>query len=255
MRGFRQALRTGTALLVLAALWGCAAGTLPTVTSEPDRLAAARRAMSKREWTIATELLKTYVQNNVGSKDVDQAIYWLGECYLGAHEWPSAQVEFERLLRDYPESDSSGSAAFRLGEALFAQTRPPDFDQDFTRKALTQWETYLSNYPGHWRNEEARRRIAEVRGRLARKLVETGHLYLKLKLPDPARVYYRRVLEEYPDTSYTGEARLGLALCDAQQGKRKDAIEQLKRVEAEHPGEAVARRAAQERARLERRSG
>ena len=98
MRSVRQALRTGVALLVLAALWGCAAGTLPTVTSEPDRLAAARRAMSKREWTIATELLKTYVQNNVGSKDVDQGIYWLAECYLQAGDIDEAAAQAMRVL-------------------------------------------------------------------------------------------------------------------------------------------------------------
>ena len=63
---------------------------------------------------------------------MDEAIYLLGHCYLRSKDYPNAQVEFERLLRDYPESDSSGSAAYRLGEALRGQSRPADFDQDFT---------------------------------------------------------------------------------------------------------------------------
>ncbi len=97
--------------------------------------------------------------------------------------------------------------------------------------------------------------MAEVRTRLATKLADAGRLYLKLRLPGPARVYFRRVLNEYADTAAAGEARFGLALCEAQQGRRAAAIEQLKQVEADHPGGELARRAASERARLERRSG
>jgi len=254
-RAGRRAFAGLAALLLIAALGGCGAGQIPAVHSEPERLETARQAMGKREYTVAIELLKTYVSNNAGSRDVDEAVYRLGLCYLGIKEWASAQVEFERLIRDYPESDSSGSASFRLGEALFDQTRPKDFDQEYTHKALDQWNDYLASYPGHWLNPEARRRIADVRARLASKLADAGHLYLKLKLPDPARVYFHRVIDEYPDTPSVGEARLGLALCDARQGKRNEAIEQLKQVEAAHPGGALAKRAASERARLERRSG
>ena len=254
-RASRHRASALAAILLGAALWGCGAGTMPAVHSETERFDLARRAMARRDYTVAIELLKSYVANNGGSRDVDEAIYRLGMCYMGAREYPSAQVEFERLVRDYPESDSSGSAAFRLGEVLLAQSRARDFDQEYTHKALAQCQDYLSSYPGHWLNDTARRRIGELRGRLAAKLVDTGRLYLKLKLPGPAGVYFRRVLDEYPDTPAAGDARLGLALCDAQQGRRSEAILQLKQVEAAHPGGELARRAASERARLERRSG
>ena len=237
------------------ALAGCSASTMPAVHSEPERLALARQAMARRDYTVAIELLKSYVANNGGSRDVDEAIYRLGLCYAGAKEYPSAQVEFERLVRDYPESDSSGSASFRLGEVLFSQARGQDFDQEYTHKALDQWQNYLTGYPGHWLNPMAQRRVAEMRARLAAKLADAGHLYLKLRLAGPARVYFRRVMDDYGETPAAGEAWLGLALCDAQQGHRDAAIEQLKQVEAAHPGGELARRAASERARLERRSG
>jgi outer membrane protein assembly factor BamD len=254
-RAFRRGCGATLALALGIALAGCGASTMPAVHSEPERLDLARKAMARRDWTVATELLKSYVANNGGSRDVDEAIYRLGQCYQGAKEFPSAQVEFERLVRDYPESDSAGSAAFRLGEVLFAQTRGRDFDQEYTHKALDQWQDYLAAYPGHWLNATALKRVVEVRARLAAKLVDAGHLYLKLKLPGPAGVYYRRVLDEYPETPAADDARLGLALCEAQQGHRDAAIEQLKQVEAAHPGGELARRAASERARLERRSG
>jgi outer membrane protein assembly factor BamD len=240
---------------VLAGLLaGCGASTVPAIHSEPERLAQGRRALERREYNIALELLKSYVANNAGGADVDQAIELLGEAHLRIKEWGEAQSQFERLLRDYPESDSAAAASFRLGEALWGQSRGPAFDQEYTQKALEQWEGYLRAYPGHWQNAEAGKGRQAARERLAEKFERTGSLYLKLKRAGPARVYFQRVLDEYPDTAFAPDASLGLALADAQEGRRDEALAALRDLETRFAGQAVALRAAKELARLERHS-
>jgi outer membrane protein assembly factor BamD len=241
-------------LLIVVWLAGCGASVLPAVHSEAERLSLARRLREQGKYDQSIELLKTYADNNAGAADVDDAIYLLGDSYLKTKGWSEATTEFERLLRDYPESDSSGSARFRLAEALYAQSRPVDFDQEFTLRAIEEWQRYLHDFPGHWLNAEAERRLNDARTRLADKLVRTGSLYLKLNLPEPARAYFTRVTAEYADTATVSEAELGLALADAMQGRRSDAIAQLKSIEQRYPGQPVAERAARERKRLEKRS-
>ena len=71
-------------------------------------------------------------------------------------------------------------------------------------------------------------------------------------LPEPARVYFRMVTQEYPDTVWVAEAELGLAMCDVRQGRRDEAIEQLKGIEERYTGKPIAEKAARERKRLER---
>jgi outer membrane protein assembly factor BamD len=242
--------RTARACLVLLSIAGCGAHVLPEVHSEAERLALARRLMDEHHNAEAVELLKTYVTLGAGTSEVDHAIELLGEAYLRTKEWPLAAEEFERLLRDYPESDSAGSASFGLAEALFGQARPPDFDQEYTTKAVDQWQTYLRDYDGHWRNGEAKLRLESARRQLATKLLNNGRLYFKLGLAGPARIYYRRIEQEFADTGLLGDAWMGLAQCDAKEGKRADAIEHLKRVEAEFPGQAIALKAQRELARL-----
>jgi outer membrane protein assembly factor BamD len=250
-RAFRSA--RGPALAILALLLaGCGASVLPSVHSDAERLALARRLAARREWTTAIELLKTYVDRNAGSADVDQAIYLLGECYLKSKDYPNADVEFERLLREYPESDSSASAEFRRGEALFGQARPRDFDQEYTVKALEQWERYLRDRPGHWLNPEAEQRVATTRARLAAKLIDTGELYLKLRQVEPARFYFERVDREYGNTPVAGDAWLGLARCDALEGRRDAAIARLKDLETRFAGQPLGSRAMREREAVER---
>jgi outer membrane protein assembly factor BamD len=249
--GLVRARRLVSLLLGLL-IAGCGAGVLPSIHSEPERLAVARRLHAEGEFATAAELLKVYVSNNVGAADVDQAMFLLGHCYLKTKDWPAASAEFERLLRDYPESDSSAAARFALAEVEFAQSRSADFDQEFTTKALEDWQRYLRDFPGHWQNDEAANRIMVCRTRLADKLVRTGALYLKLRLPEPARVYFRKVTQEYPDTIWVAEAELGLAMCDVRQGRRDEAIAQLKGIEERYNGKPVAEKAARERKRLER---
>jgi outer membrane assembly lipoprotein YfiO len=233
-------------------LAGCGASTVPAVHSEPERLAQGRRALERREYNVALELLKSYVENNAGGADVDQALELLGESHLHIKEWSEAQSQFERLLRDYPESDSAAAASFRLGEALWGQARGPAFDQEYTQKALEQWEGYLRAYPGHWQNAEGEKRRLAARARLADKLDRAGRLYLKLRHTEPARVYFRRVLDEYPDTAFAPDASLGLALADAQAGKRDEAMAALRDLQTRFAGQPVAQSAAKELARLER---
>jgi outer membrane assembly lipoprotein YfiO len=234
----------------LLGLYGCGASVIPDIHSEPERYAVAQRLARQGELSSAIELLKTYIDRNAGAADVDGAIYLLGECYLRQKEWPSAQLEFERLLRDYPESDSSGSASFEMGVALFGQSRGPDFDQEFTEKALAQWREYLANFPGHWRRAEAEQQVRVARERLARKYLDTADLYVKQKYATAARRYYQRVMDDYSDLPLVGSAEIGMARCDVLEGKKELALQRLARIEAEHPGQPAAEVARRERARV-----
>src|SRR5262245_19167718 len=243
--------RVTAALLLCAAaslyalsLAGCAAVSMPAIHSEPERLDVARKMAKDRDYTAAIEQLKIYVERNAGSAHVDEAIYLLGECYLKSKDFPNAVVEFERLQRDFPESDSSAAAAFRLAEALYGQSRPPDFDQEFTNKALEQWEHYRRDYPWHWLVPEAEKRVAKCRAQLASKLLNNADLYLKLRQIEPARVYYKQVEEEYSDTPMVGNAMLGVAYCDARAGRTADAIAYLKDMEVRFKGQPLGDKAA-----------
>jgi len=241
-------------VLVLAcavALAGCGASTIPPVHSETERLALARRMMDDHRWASAIELLKSFVQNNPGSAQVDVGHYLLGLSYLRNRDYALSTGEFEQMIREYPESDSTPSASFRLGEALFSQARSPDFDQEQTAKAIDQFRSYLATYPGHWLNPEADRQLNLARSRIASKLLANGRLYLSLRLGGPARVYFQRVRDEYGDTRLLGDALMGIAQCDALDKRVPQAIEQLRDVEARFPGTELAQRAAKERARLE----
>jgi outer membrane assembly lipoprotein YfiO len=231
-----------TALLALVA--GCGGSVLPQVHDERGRLELARRLYDKRDAALAIEVLAPYSTSSTGAADVDEAVYLLGLCHLQVKDWLAAQADFERLLRDYPESDSAGSAAFHLGDAFWGQSREPDFDQEYTLKALEQWMTFRRDRPDHWQGPLATRRIAEARTRLATKLYRTADLYVKLKEYEAARRYYKSVLTEYSETNLYGEAWIGWAVASCRMGERDTALAVLDEVEAHFAGTPLAAKAS-----------
>lgn len=241
------------AALFAAALSGCGGSVLPQIHSPEDRVPTARRLLERGSAQEAIDLLKTYTATGGGAADIDEAVYLLGQCYLRTKDWASAQLEFERLLRDYPESDSASSGSFRLAESYFGQSRGPDFDQEHTLKAMQQWQEYLKTSEAtHWLRPEAERRVLECRTRLATKLLNTGLLYVKLRAFEPARTYFQTVIDEYSDTAPYGDALIGLSVADARLGQKPLALSRLRELEQRFSGQPLGVRAARQRAEIER---
>jgi outer membrane assembly lipoprotein YfiO len=236
----------------LALLAGCGGSVLPQIHDEGGRLELARRLYAKGDATLAIEVLAPFSTSGNGSANVDEAVYLLGLCHLRTRDYTAAQGDFERLQRDYPESDSAAAAAFRQGEALWGQARGPDFDQDFTLKALDQWMAFRRDHPDHWLADAATHRIAEARTRLATKLYRTGDLYVKLKEYESARRYFRDVLTEYSESPVYGDALIGWAVASARLGERDTALATLTGLEQEFAGKPLAERAARTRAMMAR---
>jgi outer membrane assembly lipoprotein YfiO len=222
---------------------GCGGSVLPQVHDEAGRLDLARRLYAKGDAGLAIEALAPFSTSGSGSANVDEAVYLLGLCHLKQREYSSAQADFERLLRDYPESDSAPSAAFRQGEALWGQSRGPDFDQEFTLRALDQWMAFRRDNPDHWLAPEASKRIADARARLATKLYRTGDLYVKLKEYEAARGYFHDVMTEYSDTPLYGDAMIGWAIASARVGERDTAMVLLRNMQEEYKNKPLGAKA------------
>jgi outer membrane protein assembly factor BamD len=238
------------ALAALAA--GCGAAVVPQIMNESSRLPLARKLYEKGDYALAAEVLSKYEKSGGGSADIDQAVYLLGLTYLKQKEWTSAQAQFERMLRDYPESDSASASSYRLGEALFGQSRNSDFDQEFTLKALAQWESFVKGSPGDPLAPMAQERIGACRVRLARKLLRTGDVYLKQALYSPAKLYFRSILDDYADTPVYGDALIGMALTDARLGQKDSALTVLRGLEKDFAGKPLGATATKWREKVEK---
>lgn len=245
-------LRAPLATALLAVLVaGCGASVVPQIMNDSSRLPLAQKLYDKGDYTMAAEVLTGYTQAGTGNADIDEAIYLLGLTRLKQRDWAGAQGSFERVLRDYPESDSAASASYRLGEAFFGQSRPSDFDQEYTLKALSQWEQFVKGSPDHPFVPTANERIAVCRTRLAKKLWRSGDVYFKQAYYEPARRYFQSIIDEYSDTPVYGDAMIGLAMTNARMGMKDSALAMLGRLETEFAGKPLGIAAGQVRHKVQ----
>jgi len=153
----------------------------------------------------------------------DDALFFLAESYFLNKDYELALIEFEKLVSRMGFSPYIEKSRWRICETLMLLS--PNFyhDQDSSKKAISQIQEFLDDYPGSEHSKDADKLIIELRTRLAEKSMETGKLYVKLKAYDSAIVSYEIVINEYYDTKFFNDANMEIIRCLALQNKKDEA--------------------------------
>lgn len=243
--------RTVSFLAALAALATLAAGCGGSLKEQQSGVADyehGKAAFDQSNWYDAIADLKTYVEQYPGTEKTDDALYYLGEAYFRNKDFALASGQFDRLIRDFPQSPLQPDALFLLARCDDVTSRPPSNDQTETLRAIDRYRQFLDTYPEHAKASEARERLAALRERLAEKRFRNGRLYAKLHQIAAASFYLEGVLKDYAETRWAGDAALLLAEIYVRQGKRDEAIAALRRI-PQDLATAEVRRKGQERLR------
>jgi outer membrane assembly lipoprotein YfiO len=216
---------------------GCAHAPHKPKTEMPtsDILAYGRRAFENHEYRDAIEFLKGYVTREPTGEQADEAHYLLGQCYFHTSEWPSAATEFLIVTNEFAGSPHVPDAHYYLGLCYWKEARGAPYDQDYTHRALDEFEHFLALYPDHPRAEEVKRARIEARTRLAEKSYNSGKLYLKLGYYSPAREYFQKVQSDFADTPWYTWAILGEAQCWAKQHEWEQSNAVLEKLSLANP--------------------
>ena len=157
----------------------------------------------------------------------DDALFFLAESYFLNKDYDLALVEFEKLVSRMGFSPYIEKSRWRICETLMLLS--PNFyhDQESSKKAISQIQEFLDDFPNSEYSKDADKLINELRTRLAEKNMETGKLYVKLKAYDSAIVSYKIVVNEFYDTKFFNDANMEIIRCLALQKKGDEAKQYL----------------------------
>ena len=157
----------------------------------------------------------------------DDALFFLAESYFLNKDYDLALVEFEKLVSRMGFSPYIEKSRWRICETLMLLS--PNFyhDQESSKKAISQIQEFLDDFPDSEYSKDADKLINELRTRLAEKNMETGKLYVKLKAYDSAIVSYKIVVNEFYDTKFFNDANMEIIRCLALQKKSDEAKQYL----------------------------
>jgi tol-pal system protein YbgF len=103
---------------------GDSPGVSPTAaapgSAEARRLyQAALGDYQRGRFDLAAQGFRTYLEQAPGGDVADTAQYYLGESLYSAKDYRGAITEFERLVRDFPQSPQAPSALLKTGYAYY----------------------------------------------------------------------------------------------------------------------------------------
>ena len=157
----------------------------------------------------------------------DDALFFLAESYFLDEDYAFAIIEYEKLVSRMGFSPYIEKTRWRICETLMALSPNYYHDQESSKKAITEIQQFLDDYPSSDYSFGADNLIKDLRLRLAEKSMETGELYFKLKAYDSAIVSYKIVINEYYDTQYYRNANLEVIRCLVLLDKEEEAKEFL----------------------------
>ena len=139
--------------------------------------------------------------------EAEKALYDLGNYHFRKGNFPKAIDTFDRLVQDYPESQYGPVAELTAGEASFRLCRKQKNNEDLLLNTSTRLAAFLARYPEDKDKAKAQKLYGQTRELLAGKVMEVAQFYEKNKNRQAAKVYFEKVVNDYPETEAAGKAK------------------------------------------------
>lgn len=168
------------------------------------------------------EILDELSGSYSGSTLAQQAILTKAEYYFAKGEFLLSEMEYARLVDEYPRSRWYRRALRRTAEAALASFGGIDFDDAPLIEAEDRFSNYLALYPGVAEQEGVGQILQQINAQRAEKEVSIGRYYERTGHPRAAAFYYRSTCDNWPDTIAATQARRRLAPLGAAEAPLQD---------------------------------
>ena len=245
--------------VVIWSFAGCNKETVNLAKMTPEQqFEYAKKIFDKKDYYKAKMQFMLITMSNPGSKVVEKAQFYLAESYYHLKEYITAIEEYKKLIRSLPTSPYVDDASYKIGMCYYKLSPGYALDQEYTVKAITQFQRFLEDYPNSELRPEVEKRLAECRNKLAKKEYKNGELYRKMGYYRAAVISFDNVLKDYYDTKFADDALYWKGECLRKAGKLKEAEKTFNEFLAKYPKdtrvEKVRKKLADIRKQLENRS-
>lgn len=235
-------------LLVIPIFYSCGGKGKAIKTIEGDPELLYKEGLVRFNKGEYSEALKKFEQLKSSFPDSQPfttlAELKIGDCHFRMKEYVEAISAYEEFKKIHPTHEDIPYVQFQIAMSYFNQMLSPDRDQTFTKKALSNFEYLVNNYPPSIFTENAKSKIEICKKRLIDHEIYIGNFYFKqgkfeaasqrfegilkmfpsrpdedkilfflgksyivLNRFDKAREVFMRIINEYPKSQYTKEAK------------------------------------------------
>jgi len=154
-----------------------------------------------------------------------------------------AQYKYRDFINRYPGSDRADYALLQIAMVSYQQMERPDRDQAKTREAVEKFNDMIRAYPRSPLRAEAEKRLQDAMDRLARHEHIVAHYYMKRRSWPSAVQRLNYLIDTYPKYDDRAGAFFDLASSLDMLGRKPEAKLYYERVLTEFPKSDYASRA------------
>lgn len=169
----------------------------------------AVKLFNEKEYLEARKYFDIIKLQYPSSQYADDAQYYTAEIDFQRKEYVLAAYNYNRLRINFPNSEYAAISLFKAGLSYYELSPPYDRDQEYTLKAIDAFNLFQRLYPNDNKYADAGNYIKELRDKLAYREFYTAKLYLKMKEPYSALIYFQEVIDNFPDTEFFEPAYVG----------------------------------------------
>jgi outer membrane protein assembly factor BamD len=229
--------------LITSFLSGCGSSESTAVISAEERFHHAMELFADEDYLAAINEFTIITLQHQGSAYADSAQFYLGECRFQRREFLVAATEYGYMHRSYPASPLSAEAQYKLALSYYELSPNSVLDQQYTRRAIDEFQTFVEYYPSNAHVASADSMIMELNTRLAKKAYETAELYEAMEYYKASTLSFDEVIEKYHDTQYAPIAYLGKARTLLARRKYQEAATTLQRFSERFPNSVLKSKA------------
>ena len=223
-------------IFVLSVLWwGCGSSVDTSNFTPIQRQDYAMKLYNNEDYLDAIQEFQAIIMQYPGNAIIDSAQYYLAESRYQRGEYILGAYEFSKLIKTMPASKLIPDAQFMLADCYYELSPDYRLDQQYTRKAVEEFQAFIDFFPTNGKVKEAEQKINELNDKLAHKEYNTANLYNIMGDDEASIIYYTKVVDDYHDTQYAPVALYDEINLLVSIDKNKKALEEIAKFLERYP--------------------
>jgi len=174
--------------------------SVKTIQGDPEILYKQGLVLfNQREYTDA---LKKFEELKSNFPDSPPYTLWaelkVGDCHFFQKQYVEAVAAYEEFKKIHPTHEEILYVQYQIATAYFNQMLSLDRDQTSTKKALSNFEYLVSNYPPNLFTDKAKEKIGACKKRLADHEFYIANFYYKKGRFRAAALRFEELLNKFP---------------------------------------------------------
>lgn len=169
----------------------------------------------------AIDIFDQVVKNSPYGEYADQAQYKIGESYKKSKRFAEAAMAFQQMIEDYPKSDLATQANYEVAQCGYLASLGYSYDQVVTDTAIDKFEDFIEDSGDKDLSRKAENSLSELKEKKAQALYETAIFYEKTGKYSSAVIYYKEVVDRYPESKLSADSLARIVKIEEKLGSGK----------------------------------